>query len=137
MDVVVKVLTGERHWDPQRGKLMPTLRRMADSELSHILASAARTPESTMDFEYEASAQPGHLPATESILLSSDSEQRLFDAVMRASADDGAVMQLAEEIFRSHEWRPRILAKELGVPVKEVRNRLRRLRRRVADLDWS
>lgn len=147
-DIMVKTIAGERKWDPARGPLVPWLKDQLKSEIDALAKSAAHThevafPEDekgeplTDKIEYPvfegdvlgrvAPVDPETVTiAEEEIAYAKQKADALFDAV------DGErdLEEVVDAILDGCEPKPRYLAETLGVPVQDINNRLRRLRRR-------
>ncbi len=142
-DVIVKVFAGDRAWDPARGELLPTLKRHVDSELDHLWNRHARklerpppeAPEAreaqegaaaALDPTAEASNPEARIERREEVVAASARVNSLFASV----ADHPELQAVIDAVLETGDTAPRHLAAHLGVPVSEVNNRLKRLRRR-------
>ena len=144
-EVILKTINGDRHWDPSKGKLLPWLRDQVRSEIDHHFYQSANQHEipfpQNEDQEDESVEQiipfndslHASIPKPEQAIL--DKEKRgiikqrvdsLYDAI------DGipVLEEIFEAILDGCEPKPRELAKQLGIPVQDVNNRLKRIRRR-------
>jgi RNA polymerase sigma factor (sigma-70 family) len=135
-EVIAKALSGIRRWDPDRGELLPWLQAQSRSILDALARSAPHRREvSVLDLEDLASAQaPDPLEA----LLEQEAwaqEMQRVDRLFQAVAGEPELEQVLWLIIDGCEPRPRYLALELGVPVAEINNRLKRIRRRALRLD--
>lgn len=141
--VIAKVFAGERTWDPARGELLPTLKRQVDSELDHLWKRQAGRKEvpapedaptreaqeahaASLDPFSEPSNPEAHTQRREELVTATARVTALFGAV----ADDPELQELIDAVLEIGRTEPRHLATHLGVPVKDVYNRLKRLRRR-------
>jgi DNA-directed RNA polymerase specialized sigma24 family protein len=141
-DVITKVFAGERTWDPGRGELLPTLRRMVESELDHLWrkhayrreqprceGAAEQEHQESMAIEIDPPLVPADpvavLERREEMLAASARINALFAAV----EGEPELQEVIEAIMEGCEPEPRHLAQHLGVPSKEINNRRRRLRR--------
>ncbi len=145
-DVITKVLAGERIWDPKRGALLPTLKAIADSELDHLWSRQARrreksTPEDVGKREQQESAAlevdpPAGPVDPEEVLEKWDDmigASARVSALLSSIGDEPDLQEVVEAVMDGCESTPRHLAQRLDVPVKDINNRLRRLRRRVTE----
>ena len=119
-DAILKVLSGERGWDPRRGPLLPYLQGVVDSLLSH----AAATPDVSRTLRGEAGAES----STDSDGADATGRIETLRAHLR---HDGqlALLAVVDAIAAHCEPRPQALATHLGTTVADVNNRLKRLRR--------
>ena len=144
-EVITKVFAGDRSWDPARGELLPTLKRIVESELDHLWKSKARAHEAALP------ANPGRQEAQESAasdvdphrhepgpaeLLEQDEDRATasatVDALFSAVEDEPELQAVLDAIMEGCEPRPRFLAEHIGVPVEQIHNRMRRLRLRAS-----
>jgi DNA-directed RNA polymerase specialized sigma24 family protein len=142
-DVIVKVFAGDRTWDPARGELLPTLKRHIDSELDHLWNRHARKRErpppetsetseaqesaaAALDPTVEPSNPAAHIERREEIVAASARVTALFAAV----ADHPELQEVIDAVLETGDTEPRHLAEHLNLPVSEINNRLKRLRRR-------
>jgi DNA-directed RNA polymerase specialized sigma24 family protein len=148
-EAIRKVIDGIRKWDPERGALLPFLKGVVDSEISHLAESSdnqlqarvlADDEEDEMwdRSEFQAPSNDPHgllhqrQSTPEQVLLENEADVRisaLFDAV--AGQEDlvgvvDAIMEVGP--------RPADIAEHLGLPVSEINNRLKRLRRLALNL---
>jgi hypothetical protein len=120
-EAVLKVLSGERAWDPTRGALLPYLEGVVDSLLSHLADS--------LDNRLQERWADAHDRAADS--------EPLGDPVERVEALRAAVQQNAQPallavidaLAAGCEPKPQALAAQLGTSVADINNRLKRLRR--------
>jgi len=145
-DVVTKLFAGERTWDPTRGELLPTLRRMVESELDHLWRKRARRreraepddPGERETHEGQAlSADPTVFPDDPHAALESAEQANAASArvaaFFNAVSSEKALEEVIEAIMEGCEPEPRHLSDHLHVPVKEIYNRLRHLRRKAIE----
>lgn len=128
--VIEKTLSGERHWDPAKGPLVPWLKDQVKSVIDALATSAPSRREALAgerdeeeQEEKELAVQPTH---QEQRLLTTERVNTLFQAV----SDDRELEEVLEAIMNGCEPTPRQLAAELNVSVQDINNRLKRLRRR-------
>ena len=118
-DAILKVLSGERAWDPQRGPLLPYLQGVVDSLLSHAAAASdvSRTDRGDV--------------AERAIPPSDDSAVERVERLRQQLHRDGqsALLAVVDAIAAHCEPRPQALAAQLGTSVTDINNRLKRLRR--------
>jgi DNA-directed RNA polymerase specialized sigma24 family protein len=147
---IKKVLDGSRIWDPNRGPLLPYLRGVVDSLISHLAESPdnqlqRRVPEGEEDdelwdrSEFRAPLNDSHDLGDLMGARPSNPEQSLLDR----EADDSRVSNMFETVKGNPKLeetmsaimqvgpKPMDIAEHLGVAVSEVNNRLKRLRRLV------
>jgi DNA-directed RNA polymerase specialized sigma24 family protein len=130
--VIEKTLSGERQWDPTKGPLVPWLKDQVKSVLDALAKSAPHRHE-VPALEGEDGAERVGIcaasppPNPEEHLLQAERVNALFQAV----SGEQALEEVLEAVMNGCEPKPRYLAAELGVPVEDINNRLKRLRRRV------
>ena len=147
-DVIVKTIEGKRRWDPSKGQLVPWLKDQMKSEIDHLCYSAAHihevpTPEEedeeelTDRIEYSASQRGDlaivHAQNPEEIMLKKEEIEERENAIFQAADGDPELEEILETV-RGFEPKPRDLAADLGVPVQDIYNRLKRLRGRARQL---
>lgn len=141
-NVITKVFSGERTWDPERGELLPTLKAIVDSELDHLWKKHARRLERSdpedvaererQEFEVLEADPPDGPVEPEGILQRREEDigtSAWVSEVFAFVEDKPELQAVVDAILDGCDPRPRFLAERLGVSVKEVNNRLRRLRR--------
>ena len=121
-EAIARVLEGTRVWEPARGALLPFLQGVVDSLMSHLAASGDNAlcehwhdplPERLADDQPD-DAIGGRLIA------------RLRGTLQRERAADLlAVLAAVQE----HGAKPTAIALALGTTVRDINNRLKRLRR--------
>jgi DNA-directed RNA polymerase specialized sigma24 family protein len=130
-EAILKVLAGDRGWDPDRGPLLPYLRRVVDSLLSHLALSADNRLVQT-DGRRLAAGVP-----VQSLLgnPTASSDERINELRRALARDrDEALLVIVDAVLAGCEPRPQALAATVGVAVHEINNRLKRLRRRAQSL---
>ena len=136
--VIEKTLSGERQWDPTKGPLVPWLKDQIKSVLDALAKSAPHRHE-TQALAGEDKAERVGIgaasppPNPEEQLLQAERVNTLFQAV----SGEQELEEVLEAVMNGCEPKPRYLAAELGVPVENINNRLKRLRRRVLREDIS
>ena len=146
-EAIKRLFDGRRTWDPERVALLPFLKGVVDSLISHLVESSDNELQDTIPqgdedddlwdrSEFRAPFNDSHdlrdslavQPRTpEEALLESEAEPRiskLFEAV-QGEADLEKVVHAIMDVGH----KPADIAEHLGVPVHEVNNRLKRLRR--------
>ena len=146
-EAIQRLLEGKRTWQPERVALLPFLKGVVDSLISHLIESSDnelqdRIPDGEEDDELWDRSEfrapfndPNDLrnslgvqpPIPEQILLEKEAEPRiskLFEAV-QGEADLEKVIHAIMEVGH----KPADVAEHLGLPVTAVNNRLKRLRR--------
>jgi len=121
-DAIWKVFEGRRRWDPQRGPLLPYLRRVVDSLMNELAESAdnrrqQRLDEDGLPHRAAADGDPG---AAERV-------ERLRAVLAREDKPD--LLAIVDAVVQSCEPTPQAIAGQLGTTVLDVNNRLKRLRR--------
>jgi len=129
--IIIKVLSGIRRWDPARGELFPWLQAQSNSIIDAFAKSAPNRHEVNLP-EAENLAIFQASDPLEIVLdqeTQSQMEQRVT-ALLRAIDTEPELKEILEIILDGCEPQPRYLALALGVPVPNINNRLKRLRRR-------
>lgn len=139
-----KVIAGIRGWDPDRGGLLPFLKGVVDSEVSHLAESSDNQLQARVladdeedelwdRSEFQAPSNDPHgllhqrQCTPEQVLLENEADARisaLFDAV----AGEGDLAGVVDAIIEVGP-KPADIAEHLTLPVSEINNRLKRLRR--------
>jgi RNA polymerase sigma factor (sigma-70 family) len=157
--VIEDALSGKRKYDPNKGALLPWLEGQLRSEMNNLVNSAAHLREVPIPEEEDGESVEETLDrlrirhnAAESMQMLSLEElligkEKIETAKLR-------LRQLVSYVRDDHEVRevvccflhafkqgrvikPRDIAEELEIPIEDVRNRLKRLRRRGRDLGWE
>ena len=151
-EVIEKTISGERQWDPSLGPLVPWLKDQVKSILDALYKSAANRYEyATLTEDPDPDpGEPGDLQqakdprAVEASIpgLKEQVEKRfeLDEQINQVFTVVNAQPELEEivvAILDGCEAKPRYLAEKLGVPISEINNRLKRLRRKVINLEKS
>lgn len=144
-EAIRKVIAGIRQWEPDRGGLLPFLKGVVDSEISHLADSSdnqlqARVPADDEEgelwdrSEFQAPSNDPHgllqqrQCTPEQVLLENEADARisaLFDAV----AGEPDLVGVVDAIMEVERPKPADIAEHLKLPVSEINNRLKRLRR--------
>lgn len=120
-EAILKVLEGERAWEPSRGALLPYLEGVVDSLMSHLATSADnRIQESWSDSQHDAGDDP---IATDPY----DRIERLRAALRRDQQH--ALLAVVDAVAAHCDAKPQAIAQQLGTTVTDINNRLKRLRR--------
>jgi DNA-directed RNA polymerase specialized sigma24 family protein len=120
-DAILKVLAGERAWDPSRGALLPYLEGVVDSLMNHLAASLDNRSQERWSDSHDVAADG---PAA------ADAEDRI--ARLRAALrrdQQHALLAVVDAIAARVDAKPQAIAHHLGTSVADVNNRLKRLRR--------
>jgi RNA polymerase sigma factor (sigma-70 family) len=147
-EVIVKTIEGRRKWDPHKGALVPWLKDQVKSEIDHLCHSRRHKyevpiPENeggeelTDRVEHYAFRQSSRdttlIQDPEEIVLKQEEIRQREDALFQAADGDPQLEEILSAATEC-EPRPRYLAAVIGVPVSDVNNRLKRLRRRALKL---
>lgn len=146
--VIVKTFAGERKWDPKKGPLLPWLKDQVKSIIDALVWSAAHRHETPISEGDSAEGfgvndrrtqmyleQPAVGPSSgpEECLLEKIEMQkadRKIERLFEEVEEDPELEEVLIAIMDGCEPKPRYLAAELDVPVTEIYNRMKRLRRR-------
>jgi DNA-directed RNA polymerase specialized sigma24 family protein len=136
--VIEKTISGERHWDPAKGPLVPWLKDQVKSVIDALANAAVRRHETQSaegdnveEFVTDPSASRSLSP--EAIVLEKEVAEQVAeraDALCQAVTDEPELEAVMNAILNGCEPKPRYLAAELGVSFEDINNRLKRLRRR-------
>ena len=150
--VILKTIEGRRKWDPAKGPLVPWLKDQIKSEIDALAKSAPHNREipfpegeegeerqDLQDKVEQRAVESGVLGRTrpqspESIVLEREEAERTAEkvnAIFQAVEGEPELEEVLDAILAGCV-RPRDLAEELDVPIREIYNRLRRLRRRAS-----
>jgi DNA-directed RNA polymerase specialized sigma24 family protein len=150
--VILKTIEGTRSWDPAKGPLLPRLKDQVKSEIDALAKSAAHTREipfpRTEDGEEltnsveQRAVENGilgdpHPPTPETVILAGEEAERVkkkTNALFEAIEGEEELEVVLEAIINGCEPKARYLAEAIGIPVGDVYNRLKRLRRRANGL---
>ena len=145
---IEKTLTGEREWNPARGKLLPYLKGVVDSLMSHMAGSLDNSVQARLAKDEEGKelfdrAEFQAVRHNDFGLLSSHQRrpgtnsdggsERVAELFAAVEGEDDLVAVL-DVVMGSGETKPAEIAVQLGVEVAEVYNRLKRLRRAARDI---
>lgn len=120
-EAILKVLEGERAWDPNRGPLLPYLEGVVDSLVSHLATSPDnRIQESWSDAHDGPGDTPGAADPEERI-------DRLRLALLREQQH--SLLAVIDAIAAHCDPKPQAIAHHLRTTVADINNRLKRLRR--------
>lgn len=120
---ILSVISGDRTWEPERGPLLPFLKRVVDSLLNHLAESS-----DNRRVEGIASSIDG-IEAADRAEDSEDEDQRRVQMLIETVEDKPELMEVLRAIIDFDEARPRFIAARIGKPVAHVNNCLKRLRR--------
>ncbi len=154
--VILKTLSGDRKWDPNKGELLPWLFDQVKSELSNLLTSSATKQESLVESGAEDDEDASELqdvidfravdeglfpdskPQTpEAILIRNQILEREVDIVLQAVDDIEVLKELFDTITTLYSTKAEDLAEQINVPVEDIYNRLKRLRNRISHVQQN
>jgi DNA-directed RNA polymerase specialized sigma24 family protein len=120
-EAILKVLEGERAWDPNRGPLLPYLEGVVDSLMSHLAAS--------LDNRLQESWSESHDRAGEGPVVGDPAERlERLRALLRCDQQH-ALLAVVDAVAAQIEPKPQAIAQHLNTTVADINNRLKRLRR--------
>lgn len=149
--VIEKTINGDRKWDPDKGELLPWLKDQVKSVIDAMANSASHRweayfsddDENGLTEQEEFTAQQidpsenlDRLTPEEVILDKESDEERREKALIKYAAifyaieGDEELEEVLDAVINGCELKPRFLARELNVPVENINNRLKRLRRK-------
>lgn len=130
-EVIVKALDNIRQWDPARGQLFPWLQAQSNSIIDALAKSAPHRHEvGLLDTE---AVDLIDLSDPLEIIIEEETKTRTaqqVNALLRMVETEPELKEVLELILDGCDPKPRHIALKLGVPVKDINNRLKRLRRR-------
>jgi DNA-directed RNA polymerase specialized sigma24 family protein len=129
-EVIMKALSGIRRWDPEKGQLLPWLQAQSRSVMDALAKSASHRREMRIP-ETESLASTQSLDPLE-IVLEEEAEaqtRQRVDALFQAVGGAPELKEVMQVIMDGCQPWPRYIALELDISVREVDNRLKRLRR--------
>jgi DNA-directed RNA polymerase specialized sigma24 family protein len=121
-DAILKVLAGERAWDPGRGPLLPYLEGVVDSLMSHLAASLDNRIQESWSSESHDGAGDGPAAADPAERI-----DRLRSALLHDQQN--ALLAVVDAIAAQCDAKPQAIARHLLTSVADINNRLKRLRR--------
>jgi DNA-directed RNA polymerase specialized sigma24 family protein len=149
--VIVKTLSGERQWDPEKGPLEPWLKDQIRSVIDAQYNSAPHRHETQLADEIEQDSRPvDSVPQQEASVVATEPStpedqileeeeaqlvSRQVGLLFQAVEGEPELEQVLDAAMKVSDPRPRFIAAELGVPVDDIYNRVRRLRRRFYALE--
>lgn len=145
---IEKVITGERAWNPERGELLPYLKGVVDSLMSHMADSLDNSLQTRFSEDKEEKELLDHTDFQAARhddfgLLSADQRRQGADSdgenervaeLFAAVEGKDDLMAVLDVMMSSGETKPAEIAAELGLEVTEVYNRLKRLRQTAWDI---
>lgn len=137
--VIKKTFSGARKWDPERGALVPWLKRQIDSEVSTLFKSAdhrheRRFVEPNAIQEDESGAVTTAIPdrnpdPLETMILKEEQERakKVVADLLGAIDHDHDLVEEVECILEGYGPEPRFLAEQLNTSTNDINNRFKRL----------
>lgn len=143
-EVIVRTISGDRRWDPEKGELLPWLKWQVRSIVDALARSAAHRHE---ELAPDAATLPGDDPlgtlatnygafnsvaaSPEALFLDQESVDRRVGHLFAAVSGEPDLEAVLNAVLDGAGTRPREIAAFLEVPVSDIYNRLKRIRRRV------
>jgi DNA-directed RNA polymerase specialized sigma24 family protein len=150
--VIGQAISGQRNWDPEKGELLPWLKDQVKSVVDALAKSAAHRLEifdrDSGDVDKPASFEAfleKHVDpivkleglAPEEVVLEEERQKIIlakYAALFYAAEDDPELEEIISAVIDGCRLKPRYLAEHLNVPVSDINNRLKRLRRLAANI---
>jgi hypothetical protein len=143
---ILSVISGERSWDPEKGPLLPFLKRVVDSLLNHLAESSDNRRVEPLFSEHEealhqqrvelladcgekVTISQASLVRAELVPEPEDSGERKIQQLFAVAKEKPELAELLQAILDFDEVRPRCIALRIGKSVAHVNNCLKRLRR--------
>ena len=147
-DVVAKAFSGTRKWDPDKVELVPWLKMHIKSIIDALAKSKAANQETTLLGRCEENEVGSNLDNDSSFLTHQDSNVQMAtspeDIMLRKEKIEQDIQFIYDAVKGDEELelivmaiqcgcspQPRFLAEELNLPIDDVYQQVRRLRRRV------
>jgi DNA-directed RNA polymerase specialized sigma24 family protein len=141
-EVILKTISGERTFDPEKGELLPWSKDQVKSIVDALARSAAHRKEVRLeDINRDNDVHPPTSSQRELVSLEPSPEQHLINSeragiiksrlekLVSLAAEDPALEKLMEALMDGCPLKPRFLAEHLGISILETYNLVRRLRR--------
>ncbi|KAA3642041.1 MAG: hypothetical protein DWQ07_25950 [Chloroflexi bacterium] len=153
--IILQTISGERNWDPDKGELIPWLKDQTKSVLDALAKSASHRKETSLSIEEDGnlsqreemialivdpSENQDRMSPEDSIIFHEDEQERRDRALYKYSAlfyaveGETELEEVLEAVINGVDLKPRHLAEHLGVPVDNIYNRLKRLRRKALSI---
>lgn len=138
-EVIKRVLSGVRPWDPERGELLPYLKLQADGVLDALFDSAAARHESLAPGASSGGNHDEHsgtddMIANAAMPVSPPEDQihasRVIGRLFVETQSDPGAQAILTALMDGCEPKTRFLAEELKASPDDITNGLKRLRRR-------
>lgn len=147
-EVILKAISRQRKWDPQRGELLPWLYAQVRSEidnlhskLSHQREFPVAIPEGQDEIDDPVDHQKvapaidnvfsySRSPSPEEAMLKKEYVEEKSKLIWAAIDNDPELERLIDVIIQTHSTKPKDLSISLEVPAAEVSRLLKKLRRR-------
>ncbi len=145
-EVMLKTLSGERRWDPDKGELIPWLRWQVRSIVNARVKSEPHRyeilppedPSGSPDFDrldsLSANSRATMAATPEELLIASEEDMQRADRLFEATKGDPEAEQLLmwmwEAVTEGRDHKPADIAAALDMPVTAVYNCIRRMKRR-------
>ena len=123
---ILSVISGERKWDPNRGPLLPYLKRVVDSLMNHLAESSDNR---WMQALMTDDGTDLGVPDFESAADTDTDAKRRIQRLIAAIDGNPELIEVVNAILELEDPRPRYIAERIGKSLTEVNNRLKRLRR--------
>lgn len=152
--VILQTINGERNWDPDKGELLPWLKDQIKSVIDALAKSASHRKESfiipdddeltdkeeMLAKEIDPSENQNRMSPEEFFISLEQEQERSERASNKSSAlfyaveGDTELEEIIEAVMDGVELKARFLAEKIEVPVEDIYNRLKRLRRKAISI---
>jgi len=153
--VILQTVNGERNWDPDKGELLPWLKDQIKSVIDALAKSASHRKESSifsddddgltdieemLAKEIDPSENQNRMSPEEFFIYLEQEQERSQRASNKSSAlfyaveGDTELEEILEAVMDGVELKARFLAEKLEVPVEDIYNRLKCLRRKAISI---
>lgn len=152
--IILQTINGERNWDPDKGELLPWLKDQIKSVIDALAKSASHRKESSLFSdndglierekiiakEINPSENHDRMSPEEFFIYLEQEQERSERASNKSSAlfyaveGDTELEEILEAVMDGVELKARFLAEKLEVPVEDIYNRLKRLRRKAMSI---
>lgn len=153
--IILQTINGERNWDPDKGELLPWLKDQTKSVIDALAKSASHRKENPIfseeddglsdrkemiALEINPSENQDRMSPEEFIICQENEQERRDRALYKYSAlfcaieGDTELEEILEAVIDGVDLKARLLAGKLEVPVEDIYNRLKRLKRKAMSI---
>ena len=152
-EVILKTISGQRKWDPERGELVFWLYEQVRSEINNLHSKLAHKRELPVPMPPEQDEIEDAVDRLDTVssadnifnysrpllpeeeLLRREYIEEKSREIWAAVDSDPELEQLVDTIIQTHTTKPNELSEILNVPAPQIYRLLRKLRRRIERID--